>query len=179
MKSPFVRFCRLVRSPLTLATVSLFTICGCRHLPMSQRDCDREDVAVASVPPESDEPLPRLNAKYDDPPVPPTVEVAEPRTVKTPIRTIPDVDLFLPEPRFKIPVSSQLPAATPPSSPSKTLPELFEDEPAAPPPTLEVPAEPSSANEPSATDTQLWKTQPSDGPVIGRQGKVVRLQLGE
>ncbi len=172
MKSPFVQFSRLVRSPLTLATVSLCTIWGCRQLPTSQRDCHREDVAVVSLPSASNEPLPRVNAEYVDPPVPPTEEVAEPKAVKLPIRTLPDVDVFLPEPLPKVPVSSQRHPATPPSSAIEPLPEFVEDEPTTAPPekpsllpdTLKVAPTNEPTNESTTTDSSTEQPPETAAP---------------
>ena len=40
MKSPFVRFSRFVRTPVSIATVGLCTLWGCRHVPGSRHSRD-------------------------------------------------------------------------------------------------------------------------------------------
>ncbi len=51
MKSPFVSFSRFVRTPLSIATVGLCTVWGCRHVPGSRhsRDEVRECESVTAT----------------------------------------------------------------------------------------------------------------------------------
>ena len=51
MKSPFVRFSRCVRSPLSLATLGLCTLWGCRHLPSSRHTTEYTQPAYAPSAP--------------------------------------------------------------------------------------------------------------------------------
>ena len=51
MKSPFVRFSRCVRSPLSLATLGLCTLWGCRHLPNSRHATEYIQPAYAPSAP--------------------------------------------------------------------------------------------------------------------------------
>ena len=51
MKSPFVRFSRFVRSPLSMATLGLCTLWGCRHLPTSRHTTEYMPSAYAPSDP--------------------------------------------------------------------------------------------------------------------------------
>ena len=65
MKSPFVRFSRFVRSPLSIATVGLCTLWGCRQMPGSRHSRDDHQESVSSV--DSNDAATRRFFEYEEP----------------------------------------------------------------------------------------------------------------
>lgn len=167
MKSPFVRFSRFVRTPLSIATVGLCTVWGCRQVPGSRHSCDehRECDSVAATEfgdarghVEYEEKI-LANPISPDATEPPLVSLSEadsaPLTapMKTEVATpMPEVDSE-PQPATK-PAEEPMPVAEAPQVEKTIEPD---DEPTAKPnsSTLELPED--------ASDTPRRKT-PAPAP---------------
>lgn len=141
MKSPFVRFSRCVRSPLSLATVGLCTLWGCRHLPNSRHTTEYMQPAYAPNAP--------VVGSYEEPAVadnaPPIVSLSEGDTY-LPLPNDPVVPAQ-PVAKAEEPQAEPMPTAVAETSP-KELPteELPSEEPVVIP-KLGVPPEPAPKKE--------------------------------
>lgn len=153
MKSPFVRFSRFVRTPLSIATIGLGLVAGCRHVPGSRHACDDRQVCEPSgsntegarrvieyeesnlaepiSPDASVPPLVSLSEEDSTPLVPrETPETASPEPVVTSRPALPTVTVEEPTPAAEPPVvekSLESEAAAPPtteaSPPKRELPD--------------------------------------------------------
>ncbi|MBC7821567.1 MAG: SMP-30/gluconolactonase/LRE family protein [Planctomycetaceae bacterium] len=144
MKSPFVRFSRCVRSPLSLATIGLCTLWGCRHLPSSRHTTEYTQPAYAPSAP--------VAGVYEEPAVAGDTGSS---VVQPPIVSLSEGDVFLPlpnepvvppQPDTKAEKLTTETVVVP--TPKKVLPkeDLPLELPAATP-KLEVPPEPAPKKE--------------------------------
>ena len=147
MKSPFVRFSRCVRSPLSLATLGLCTLWGCRHLPNSRHMTEYAQPAYAPSDP--------VVGSYEESAV---ADNTAPNAGSLPIVSLSEGETFLPLPNDPVvpaqPVAkAEEPQAEPmetavAETPKKELPtEDIPSESSAVIPKLEVPPEPASRKE--------------------------------
>lgn len=141
MKSPFVRFSRCVRSPLSLATVGLCTLWGCRHLPNSRHTTEYMQPAYAPSAP--------VVGNYEEPAVadnaPPIVSLSEGDTY-LPLRNDP-VAPAQPVAKAEEPQAEPMETAVA-ETPKKELPtEVLPLVEPVVTPKLEVPPEPAPTKE--------------------------------
>lgn len=170
MKSPFVRFSRCIRSPLSLVTVGLCTLWGCRQLPSPYHSTEYAQHADAPLAPSA----PVVGA-YEEPSVANNSDLSG---GTPPIVSLSEGDVFLPLPVE--PASPAQPVTKPEEPQSEPLETVVAPAPAKKSPTeaapvksptvvpkLEVPPEPapkkelslSPEPEPAATPTPSSKSQ--------------------
>lgn len=127
MTISFVRFRRFVRSPLTIAILSLSALWGCRHLPRPQSWVERHQVDLSSTT-ASDLPEPRPATAYEEP----AGSLTPPANVEE-FNSLPEGDAFLPVPSAAAP-------ATNPNAETQPRPERSAATRSTPTPEPESPA---------------------------------------
>ncbi len=134
MKFPFVHFSRCVRTPLSIATIGLCTLWGCRHVPGSRHACeDRLESAPAVA---SDEEI-RGSVDYEEPSL---AHPISPDASEPPLVSLSEGDTFPLVPR-------ESPEAISPSSEPILTSE--EPTPVAELPVVEKSVEPEEAAQPT------------------------------
>ncbi len=141
MKSPFVRFSRFVRTPLSIATIGLCLLSGCRHVPGSRHACEDRQECEPSVANDGETRGPigyeesSLNSPISpDATEPPLVSLSEEDSTPLVPRENPETAKSEPE------VASQ------PTAPAVTSEEPT---PAAETPVVEKTVEPENATQPT------------------------------
>lgn len=168
MKSPFVRFSQFIRSPLSVATIGLCAVWGCRHLPTPQYTTEYTQPADMSVAPSA----PGVSG-YEEPAI---ADNADPNADTPPIVSLSEGDFFVPLPSEPVvPTPPEAKAEEPQSEPlesvvaPKPVNELpKENAPTKSPavvPKLEVPPEPAPKKEEPAPKKELSLKPDSELPV--------------
>ncbi len=134
MKSPFVRFSRCVRTPLSIAMIGLCTLWGCRHVPGSRHACEDRPKCAPAVASDDET---RGSIDYEEPSLaaPISPDVSEP-----PLVSLSEGDTFPLVPRER-------PEAT--SPPSEPALASKEPTPAAESPVVEKSVETEEAAQPT------------------------------
>ena len=182
MKSPFVRFNQFVRSTLSLTTLGLCSLGGCRHLPTSSVLSESDEI-VYSEPSTTHEQT-FINANGPEVPTAPIESVIEQKPIEQPVAKTPyESDDVAPiPPKSDVPLAS--PAAIVPMEPApvetkkpvkvnvnkpaqKTLPEETVIKKAAPKrakkPAPKVIADPPKSDQPEQAEA---KDKPDDKPAV-------------
>ena len=178
MKSPFVRFSRCVRSPLSVATLGLCTLWGCRHLPSSRTSIECPQSAYAPF----EAPSVPVAGAYEEPA---TVSAIAPNGVEPPIVSLSEGDVFVPlpnEPAAPSQPVAKVDESTAPTTPDEVL--EVEADPQQPPatPKLGVPPEPAPKKEleleiDSEPQAQAKpKTAPKELALVDDDKPVVRIE---
>lgn len=201
MKSPFVRFSRFVRSPLSLATLGLCTLWGCRHLPNSRHTTEYmpsayapsdpvvggyEESAVANNTDPSAETPPIVSLSEGDTylPIPnPTiapeqpvakVEQPQPEPMETAVAETPNRERPTEELPLEQSVESPKIGVPPEPAPKKELDLDFDDEPQAEVKPKAKPKELSFDDE-DTTVAQVDPVKPAPAPVKALDNEVFSL----
>lgn len=142
MKSPFVRFSRFVRSPLSIATIGLCLLSGCRHVPGSRRASDEHQEFAPAVA-SDDETHGSIGYEESNLASPISPDATEP-----PLVSLSEGDTFELAPSEKPEAVSPVPeVASPASPPVATVNETI---PTAEPPVVEKTVESEDSAQPTA-----------------------------
>ncbi|TXT38311.1 MAG: hypothetical protein FD138_425 [Planctomycetota bacterium] len=146
MKSPFVRFSRFVRTPLSIATVGLCTLWGCRHVPGSRHSRDELRECESAVVSNLDDA--RGRADYEESTL---ADPISPDASEPPLVSLSEADSTPLVPPMKPEVASPSEPATEPA-----------DEPMPEAPQVEKSFEPGDIEQPAAKPNSRTLELPED-----------------